>query len=197
MPEFAFVMSPGQNWFFREFVETLQHELAEQGVPSSVHTDGFPEPTPERVYVLVPPHEYVALEGEDALPDEAILRRTIFICAEQPGTVHLEQDIELSRRAGAVFDISARSVAQFRRAGIPARHLRPGYSALRDRFDPEADRDIDVVFLGASPAPADEVSRRLRASAGPLQQLPAVLGQLAAKCRRRRPTFVPTPSGTC
>src|SRR6478672_13406978 len=98
VPELAFVMSPNQNWFFREFVETLRHELAEQGVPSSVHTDGFPEPTPERVYALVPPHEFVALEGEDALPDESILRRTIFICAEQPGTVHLDQDVELSRR---------------------------------------------------------------------------------------------------
>lgn len=142
-------MSPNQNWFFREFVETLQHELAEQGMPTSVHTDGFPDPTPERVYALVPPHEFVALEGEDALPDESILRRTIFICAEQPGTVHLDQDIELSRRAGAVFDISARSVAQFRRAGIPARHLRPGYSSLRDRFNPDGERDIDVLFLGA------------------------------------------------
>jgi hypothetical protein len=149
VPEVAFVMSPNQNWFFREFVETLRHELAEQGVPSSLHTDGFPEPTPERVYALVPPHEFVALEGEDALPDDAILRRTIFICAEQPNTVHLEQDIELSHRAGAVFDINARSVAQFRRAGIAARHLRPGYSSLLDRFDPEAERDIDVLFLGA------------------------------------------------
>ncbi len=142
-------MSPNQNWFFREFVETLRHELAEQGVPSSLHTDGFPEPTPERVYALVPPHEFVALEGQDALPDESILRRTIFICAEQPGTVHLDQDIELSRRAGAVFDINARSVAQFRRAGIPARHLRPGYSSLRDCLDPDGERDIDVLFLGA------------------------------------------------
>ena len=122
---------------------------SQQGLPSTVHTDGFPEPTPERVYALVPPHEFVALEGEDALPDEAILRRTIFICAEQPSTVHLEQDIELSRRAGAVFDINSRSVAEFRRAGIPARHLRPGYSPMRDCFDPDVQRDIDVLFLGA------------------------------------------------
>ena len=149
MPELAFVMSPNQNWFFREFVETLRHELSQQGLPSTVHTDGFPEPTPERVYALVPPHEFVALEGEAALPDEAILRRTIFICAEQPSTVHLEQDIELSRRAGAVFDINSRSVAEFRRAGIPARHLRPGYSPMRDCFDPDVQRDIDVLFLGA------------------------------------------------
>jgi hypothetical protein len=149
VPELAFVMSPGQNWFFSEFVETLRYELELQGVPSKVHTDGFPEPRPELVYVLVPPHEYVALEGEQALPDDAVLKRTIFICAEQPNTVHLDRNIELSRRAGAVFDINARSVAHFRQAGIPARHLKPGYSKLLDRFDPEAERDIEVLFLGA------------------------------------------------
>jgi len=149
VPELAFVISPGQNWFFREFVSTLRYELEQQGVPSTLHADGFPEPHPERVYVLVPPHEYVALEGDQALPDDAVLRRTIFICAEQPNTVHLDRNIELSRRAGAVFDINARSIAYFRRAGIPARHLRPGYSKLLDRFDPGAKRDIDVLFLGA------------------------------------------------
>ena len=142
-------MSPHQNGFFGEFVETLRHELRDQGVPSSVHAQGFPEPTPERVYALVRPHEFVALEGADALPDEAILKRTIYICSEPPGTVHFEQDLEHSRDAGAVFTINARAVAEFWRDGIPARHLRPGYSALRDRFDPNAQRDIDVVFLGA------------------------------------------------
>jgi len=149
VPELAFVMSPNQNWFFREFVETLRYELAEQGVPSSVHTEGFPEPTPERVYAVVAPHELVALEGEEALPADAILRRTIYISAEPPGTVRLDQDIELSRRAGVVFSIHPRSVAEFWRAGIQARHLRPGYSSLLDHFDPDAQRDIDVMFLGA------------------------------------------------
>ena len=142
-------MSPDQNWFFVELVETLRYELEQQGVPSIVSTDGFPEPRPELVYVLIPPHEYVALEGEEALPEDAILRRTIFICAEQPNTVHLDHNIELSRRAGAVFDINARSAGHFRRAGIHARHLQLGYSKLLDRFDPQAERDVDVLFMGA------------------------------------------------
>jgi GT2 family glycosyltransferase len=149
VPELAFVMSPSQNWFFGEFVATLRYELEQQGVPSTVHTDGFPEPRPDRVYVLIPPHEYVALQGEEALPDDDLLRRTIFICAEQPNTVHMEQNLELARRAGAVLDINARAVASFRRAGIHARLLRPGYSESLDRFDADAERDLDVLFLGA------------------------------------------------
>ena len=142
-------MSSNQNWFYRELVETLRYELAEQGVPSSVHTAGFPEPTPERVYALVAPHELAALEGEDEPPDEAILGRTIYISTEHPGTAHLDMDIELSQHAGVVFSINPLSVAAFWRAGIAARHLRPGYSSVLDHFHADGPRDIDVIFLGA------------------------------------------------
>lgn len=147
MPELAFVMSPNQNWFYRELVETLQYELAEQGMPSLLNTDGFPEPTPERVYALVAPNEFVALETEDALPDETILARTIFISAAHPSSDRLENDIELSRRVGRVFTINPRSAVEFARAGIAAQPLRPGYSVVLDHFDADANRDIDVLFL--------------------------------------------------
>ena len=142
-------MSPEQNWYLREFVETVRYELGQQSAPSTLHLDGFPEPGPETVYVLVAPHEYVALEGEGALPDDEILRRTILLCAQPPDALDPDGGAEMLRRAGAVFDINARSVAALRRAGIPARHLRPGYSKLRDVFDPEAEREIDVMFLGS------------------------------------------------
>ena len=67
-------MSPRQSWYLREFAETLRYELAQQSVPSSLHVDGFPAPRPELVYVLVAPHEYVALEGIGAVPDDEILK---------------------------------------------------------------------------------------------------------------------------
>ena len=59
-------MSPRQGWFLREFVATLRYELEQQDLPSTMHTEGFPEPVPERVYVLVSPREYVELEGVQA-----------------------------------------------------------------------------------------------------------------------------------
>jgi hypothetical protein len=160
VPELAFVMSPNQSSFFYELAETLRYELAEQGVPSSIHTEGFPDPSPGCVYALLAPHEFVALEGKRALPDEAVLRRTIYICAEPPGTAQFDRDVKLSRRAGVVFSMNSRAIAEFWRAGIPARHLRAGYSPLRDHFHPEAQRDIDVIFLGALTA------RRARYLAG-------------------------------
>jgi Glycosyl transferase family 2 len=148
MTELAFVMSPLQNWFFHELVAALQEELERQNIPSSLSTEGFPEPRHDRVYVVVPPHEYVALEGKDALPPDQLLGRTIFVCAEQPGTGHFDADVELARRAGATFDINRWSVELLRRAGVAARHLQLGYTPRWDHFDPDRERDIDVAFLG-------------------------------------------------
>ena len=148
MPQLAFVMSPGQNWYVRELADTLRYELDQQGVPSALHLGGFPQAGAETIYVLVAPHEYVALEGDSALPDVETLRRTIFLCTQPPSALSLDDDAEPFRHAGAVFDIDPRSVALFRHAGIEARHLRPGYSKCRDAFDPQAERSIDVMFLG-------------------------------------------------
>jgi GT2 family glycosyltransferase len=148
VPELAFVMSPRQNYFFRELVEAIRFELAEQGV-SSVLEERFDDPDPNRVYVLAPPHEYVALEGEAALPAPELLARTLFLCAEQPGTVHFDQNIELARRAGAVFDINPRSVELFQAAGIPARQLGLGHTRYWDHFEADGERDIDILFLGS------------------------------------------------
>jgi GT2 family glycosyltransferase len=148
MPELAFVMSPKQNWFFHELVEAIRHELDAQGIASSLN-ERFPEPSPDRIYVLVPPHEYVALEGEEVLPSDRLLARTIFICAEQPGTVHFEDNVVLASRAGAVFDINPRSVEIFKQFGLPAQYLALGYTDRWDHFERGRERDIDVLFLGS------------------------------------------------
>ena len=87
MPKLAFVMSPRQNWYLGEFVETLRYELDQQAVPSTVHIDGFPEPEPQTVYVLVAPGDYFALEGRRAIPDPDILDRTIFLSPDPPEAI--------------------------------------------------------------------------------------------------------------
>jgi hypothetical protein len=146
MLELAFVMARHQNLFFVEIVEALQHELTQLGVRSSISTDGFPPLEPERVYVVIPPHEYVALGGE--LPSREFLDRTIFICSEQPGSSHFEENIELAPLAGAVFDFSRWSFREFAGRGIPVEHFQLGYSPLWDHYDPDRERDIDVLFMG-------------------------------------------------
>ena len=149
MPEVAFVMSGGQHYPLRELAGTLGYELELQTVPSSLHVGGFPEPRSSLVYVLLDPRGYVAAEGEEALPSDAILRRTIFLCVEAPPSHGDDEHIALLRRAGAVFALDPRSAIAMHRLGIPARPIRPGYSKSLDRFDPAAPRPIDIMFLGA------------------------------------------------
>ncbi len=143
-------MSPGQPYPLRELAATLEHELALQAIPSALHVGGFPPYRPDRVYVLLDPTGYTAIEGDDALPGDAILRRTIFLCAEPPPRDGDDAHLELLRRAGAVFVLDQRHVLALHRRGIPARLIRPGYSTALDRFDPRAERPIDVMFLGAT-----------------------------------------------
>jgi hypothetical protein len=149
MPEAAFVMSTHQHHPLRELAESARHELELQAVPSSLHVGGFPEPRPDRVYVLLDPRSYVAAEGAEALPDDAILARTVLLCVEPPPTDPSDPHLALLRRAGAVFAIDQRAVVTLSRLGIRARLLRPGYTRIHDYFDPAADRPIDVLFLGA------------------------------------------------
>ena len=149
MPDVAFVLSPRQHHPLRELAETLAHELGLQAVTSSLHMEGFPEPRPDRVYVLLDPRSYVAAEGPESLPGDAILARTILLCAEPPPTDASDPHLELLRRAGSVFAIDQRAVVTLSRLGIRARLVRPGYTRLHDHFDPHRDRPIDVTFLGA------------------------------------------------
>jgi hypothetical protein len=141
-------MSEGQHYALRELAETLQYELERQQIPSALHLDGFPGPRPSLVYILLDAKGYVSLEGEQALPATGILRRTIFVSAEPPPAAGDDDHIALLQKAGAVFALDQRSVLAMHRLGIPARLLRPGYSAALDRFDPAAARPIDVMFLG-------------------------------------------------
>jgi len=148
--ELAFVLARRQNHFFVELVEALRDELNLLGYPSSVCWDGFPEPRSGVVSLLVPPHEYVYLRGEDSLPPPEVLARTIFVCAEQPGTTFFGRNAALVPRAGAAFDINVGSARAL--AGLGVRHLPLGWTPRWDQgpFSPGEQRELDVLFLGCA-----------------------------------------------
>jgi Glycosyl transferase family 2/Glycosyl transferases group 1 len=143
-----FVLSRRQNRFFVELASAIRQELQGLGIESGVTVGGFPPPREDGVYVLLPPHEYFRLEGGLDPIDEPLLRRTIFICAEQPGTPFFEHNASLADRAGAVFDISRAAVREFRRRGIAVRQFQLGHSTYWDRRSDGEDRDVDVLFMG-------------------------------------------------
>jgi hypothetical protein len=131
-------------------VQTVRYELELQAVPSRLDVGGFPEPRPDRVYVLLDPRAYIAAEGRDALPDDdAVLRRTVFLLAEPAPAPGDAAHLALLRRAGDIFAFDPRTRLALDRLEVSCRLLRPGYSASLDRFDPDAERPIDLAFVGA------------------------------------------------
>jgi hypothetical protein len=145
--ELHFVLSREQNVFFRELADAICTELAELSVEGRI-VEEF-SALPGVIHVLLPPHEYYALEGEDRWPTPAALKRTILICAEQVGTEFFEENVRLARGSGATFDINGAAAREFERRGVAARHFQLGYTKQWDSFRGEArERDIDCLFLG-------------------------------------------------
>jgi glycosyltransferase involved in cell wall biosynthesis len=148
--ELVFVMSRRQNCFFIELAEALRDELTGLGVQSDLAFDGFPEARRGSVNVLMPPHEYFAVSAGAGPPDPALLRRSVFICAEQPGSQWFEYDVGLAQHAGAVLDINAWAAREWVvRHGVKAEHLPVGWTRRWDRSPFGEERDIDIAFLGS------------------------------------------------
>ena len=158
--EIVFVLAPSQNRFFFEMADALIFELSECGVSARISTSGFPPQRRGLVYVLFPPHEYFVLEGYRRRVDEDLLKRTLFISAEQPQSSHFADNVRLSEFAGRVFDINAAAVRAYRWRGVDAQPVALGYSRHLDHYEPETERHIDVLFMGCM------TSRRARVLAG-------------------------------
>ena len=146
MAQIEFVLARRQNAFFAELAALLRDKLRAMGAEAAITVGRGSRPRRDRVQVLMPPHEYEVLTPGGIARERAA--RMIFICAEPPGSPWFEGNVALAPFAGAMFDINQASVEAFDSLGIGVRHLQLGYSRSWDRFDPEADRDLDATFLG-------------------------------------------------
>ena len=148
-PVVCFVSASGQNIFFSELLDALREALEATGIATAEATDHFPPLEDDLVYVVVP-HEYFALTWPVAHPDEDQLRRTIALETEQPGTHWFNHAVEVAKRCAVTVDINHLGVAELRRRGVDARYLRLGYVPGWDRWggDPDAERPVDVTFMG-------------------------------------------------
>ncbi|MDQ3742309.1 MAG: glycosyltransferase, partial [Actinomycetota bacterium] len=163
MPEIAFALARGQNHFFVEIVEALRGELEDLGVPTSVTVGRLPPAAPDRVPVLVPPHEFFALTPTEHHPAPPELQRAIFLCAEQPGTWFFDEDVRLTHLHGAALaDVSDVGVRAFREEGLHAEHVPLGFSRhwACAPEDLDAERDVDVLHLGIWSARRAEILAR-------------------------------------
>ena len=165
----VFVLSPYQNAFFTEIADALSEALTSAGVDTLTTTEaGDHEVGDDDVFVLLPPHEYVALEGTGFVDDEAVAARTIGIAAEQPQESFFERNAAIGARLGVLLDFSALAVAAYRRFGVDAHHLRFGYVPSWDRIRDQAGQrriDTPVLYLG------NKSERRMRMLASAAAEL--------------------------
>lgn len=151
-PRIVFVMSPYQNAFFDELADALGRALDDIGVERCCTTSPDDHVVQENdVFVLLPPHEYTALEGDTFIANEVVAQRTIGISAEQPHQSFFERNAAVGARLGAVLDFSQRAVDAYQRLGINARHLSFGLVPSWDRVTgatrPRA-IETPVLYLG-------------------------------------------------
>lgn len=148
----VFVLSPFQNAFFHELADALAGELTDAGADALVTTEPADhQVTDDDVFVLVPPHEYVALEGRAFVDHPVVAARTIGLSAEQPHQVFFTANVEVGRGLGAAIDFSALAVQRMRELGLPARHLAFGYTRRWDRYATRripAEGPPRVLYLG-------------------------------------------------
>lgn len=166
------LVSRFQNAFFKELADAIVDEVTRLGGRAEV-VDRRSPAGPDDVYVLLPTHEYLVLEGDEHLSDQRIAQRTIGITAEQPTSGHFGVNVRAGRALGAVFDFSAHAVEAYERHGVECHHLPFGWTPTWDRFTSEPQwTGPDILFMGSS------TKRRLGALAQvarPLWQRPSRL----------------------
>ena len=126
----VFVLSPWQNAFFHEVAEILCDELRAGGVDATAATEPDRiEPDGDTVFVLLPPHEFLELEGHAWVHEPHLMARTVALeRGTAAGSTSSYATPSSPRRAGAVLDFSAHAVAAYSALGVKARHLRFGYA---------------------------------------------------------------------
>jgi hypothetical protein len=148
---FCFVSTSRGSPFMTELLSAVSAATASAGHTAELAFDEFPPLHDGGVYVVIP-HEFRAWGNPRGFPDAGQRARTIALCTENPGTEWFEATYRLVPQFAAAMSINRASAAELRRLGIRCEHLQLGYTSLWDNWlgDPRAERQIDVLYLGAA-----------------------------------------------
>ncbi|MGH2863841.1 MAG: glycosyltransferase [Solirubrobacteraceae bacterium] len=153
---FCFVSTRKGSHFMTELLAAISSAMVDGGHAAELTFDRFPPLREDCVYVVVP-HEFQAWGDPAGFPDRRQCTQTIALCTENPGTEWFEATYRLVGGFGGAVSINWSSAAELRRRGIRCEHLQIGYVSQWDTWlgDPHAERDIDVLYLGAADARRD------------------------------------------
>jgi hypothetical protein len=159
---FCFVSTRKGSPFMTELLAAVSSAIADCGHVAELAFDRFPPLREDCVYVVIP-HEFHAWGDPAGFPDPRQRARTIALCTENPGTEWFDATYRLVGEFGRAVSINRSSAAELRRRGIKCEHLQLGYVPQWDTWlgDPRAERDIDVLYLGAADRRRDPLMARL------------------------------------
>lgn len=152
-PRYHVYVSELGNVFMAEIAAVIAAAISDLGYETVYPAPGLPEAAPNRVNLVVAPHEFFPLQlnhTQDELQRAA--EASAVIGVEQPGTSWFELGYHFASVSRQIIDISPYAVAELERRGYPATHLQFGYHRSWDYWhgEPGAPRRTDLLFLGAS-----------------------------------------------
>jgi len=147
----VYVSSKG-NFFIAEIAALVAAGLEEAGAVARVLDDTAPPSADLTHSVVVAPHEFFVLgDGRRWANEEFVSRATLF-STEQLQTQWFARSLPFLLRARLVADLNLQSVAIFRRAGVRAVCVQPGYSQRFAAFAAPRDLSAYPVLAGCAPA---------------------------------------------
>jgi hypothetical protein len=147
----VYVSSRG-NIFMTEVAGLIAAALSDLGYPTVFPAQGLPEQGPDRINLVVAPHEFFTLQlgyGEKELMEAA--QASVCVGVEQPGTHWFELGTRYASAGSIVLDISTYAVDELKSRGLDAHHLQLGYHPSWDRWGGHGNRSrpTDLLFLGS------------------------------------------------
>ncbi|HXN37644.1 MAG TPA: glycosyltransferase [Solirubrobacteraceae bacterium] len=154
----CFVSTRRGSHFMTELLSAISAAVSGAGQSVELVFDAFPERGEDCVYVVIP-HEFRAWGNPAGMPNNRQRAQTIALSTENPGTPWFEETCELVPQFAAAVSINRSSAAELRRRGIPCEHIQLGYSPQWDTWqrNEDAERDVDVLYLGAADPRRDPI----------------------------------------
>jgi hypothetical protein len=151
-PTYYVYVSDRGNIFMAEIAGLLAAGLADLGYETVFPATGLPEKGPNRINLVVAPHEFYPLQrGRDERALLTAAAASVAVGVEQPGTHWFQLGTRYAGMGPTVLDISQSAVERLVGRGYDAHHLQLGYHPSWDRWEGEFDRSrpTDLLFLGA------------------------------------------------
>lgn len=158
-------VAPRGNAFMTDIARWITEAGALTGRTARLVDDGSTPHDSDAINLVVAPHEFYLLGGDDDVTIDRSARLSVPVCTEQPGTRWFDIGLVTAAAGRMALDINTHGVAALQAAGVDAAHLRLG--GVLSMVAPNVERDIDVVLLGGK---TERRAARLAAMAPELWQ---------------------------